>query len=416
MGVINYIEFGGVKSSDYGIYVSGEGTFNAPERDVELIEIPGRNGDFSLDKGRFKNITVTYPAFNYETNLTDFRTRLSDFRNALKSKLGYQRLEDTFHPDEYRMATFVDMIDVNPVMYNTASTIELTFNCKPQRFLKSGETEQEITSGGTITNPTLFEASPLLLLDGYGNIDIEGQNIAVSGEPLGRVNLVNPGTFQSRIVYCTFTEGNAAKLNTGDTITLAASSVSTRFDISAEWLPRFHIDSITQKSGGNQNITAELSIIGDGTGYYIALKLPSMTFQYGTEFEYYYTCNIEIFETTDDVQTNHVGSFYCRVNYDGAREIKTQFGGMSYWTNRGEYAHTISIGATTAESTKLVGNNIYIDLDLGEAYKIVDGAISSYNNIVSLPAKLPILKPGANTITYDDTITSLKITPRWWKI
>lgn len=154
MGVINYIEFGGVKSSDYGIYVSGEGTFNAPERDVELIEIPGRNGDFSLDKGRFKNITVTYPAFNYETNLTDFRTRLSDFRNALKSKLGYQRLEDTFHPDEYRMATFVDMIDVNPVMYNTASTIELTFNCKPQRFLKSGEEEQTIGGWGELHTVT----------------------------------------------------------------------------------------------------------------------------------------------------------------------------------------------------------------------------------------------------------------------
>ena len=164
MGIINYIEFGGVKSSDYGIYVSGEGTFNAPERDVELIEIPGRNGDFSLDKGRFKNITVTYPVFNYETNLADFRTRLSDFRNALKSKIGYQRLEDTFHPDEFRMATFIDVFGVQPVMCNTASTIELTFNCKPQRFLKSGETAQTVGEWGPIKTASgsiaTFNAEP----------------------------------------------------------------------------------------------------------------------------------------------------------------------------------------------------------------------------------------------------------------
>lgn len=58
----------------------------------------------------------------------------------------------------------------------------------------------------------------------------------------------------------------------------------------------------------------------------------------------------------------------------------------------------------------------FIDLDIGEAYIIENDEIVSVNDAVELPATLPTLKPGANTITYDNTITDFKITPRWWKI
>ena len=37
MAIENSITFGGVNSADYGIYISGEGVFNAPKRDVEMI-------------------------------------------------------------------------------------------------------------------------------------------------------------------------------------------------------------------------------------------------------------------------------------------------------------------------------------------------------------------------------------------
>ena len=56
------LTFDGENSGDYGIYITGAGTFNAPQRDVDLVTIPGRNGSFALDHGRFENIEVTYPA------------------------------------------------------------------------------------------------------------------------------------------------------------------------------------------------------------------------------------------------------------------------------------------------------------------------------------------------------------------
>lgn len=160
MAIENSIIFGGVNSADFGIYISGEGVFNAPKRDVEMITIPGRNGAFALDNGRFENIEVTYPAFNFEPNDYDtFAQRLSDFRNAICAQRGYQRLEDTFHPDEYRMAAYIGGLDIKPIKYNTASEFDIVFDCKPQRWLKDGETavtigewgETETASGDIVT-------------------------------------------------------------------------------------------------------------------------------------------------------------------------------------------------------------------------------------------------------------------------
>ena len=46
--MIGYFVYGDGCSRDYGLYISGGETFNAPERDVELVEIPGKNGNLVL--------------------------------------------------------------------------------------------------------------------------------------------------------------------------------------------------------------------------------------------------------------------------------------------------------------------------------------------------------------------------------
>lgn len=132
--MVNTITFGGVTSSTYDIYISGEGVWSAPARDAGMVTIPGRNGAFVHDKERFENIEVTYPAFIVKDNNTNFRTKIDDFRNAMCAQVGYQKLVDTFHPSEYRMAALVDGMEIKPILYNDhAATFDITFNCKPQK-------------------------------------------------------------------------------------------------------------------------------------------------------------------------------------------------------------------------------------------------------------------------------------------
>ena len=141
MAVFNSLTFDGENSLDYGVYITGEAVYNAPERAVEMISIPGRNGAIALDQGRFENIEVTYPAGTFGDDQPEFASKIRAFRNALASRFNYVKLTDSYHPDEYRLGLYKSGLTTTPVQRSKAGEFPIVFNCKPQRFLTSGETE-----------------------------------------------------------------------------------------------------------------------------------------------------------------------------------------------------------------------------------------------------------------------------------
>lgn len=173
----HFLIFNGKSSADFGVWISGGGTFNAPTRDVDVETIPGRNGALIFDNGRYNNIDVTYPAFISR----NFKSRIDEFRAYLASQVGYCRLEDTYHPEEYRMASFRNGLEVSTAVLNLGGTFDLVFDCKPQRFLKSGERMTAYTSGTKIINPTAFDALPIIRASGNGKITLNGTEITISG-------------------------------------------------------------------------------------------------------------------------------------------------------------------------------------------------------------------------------------------
>lgn len=172
----NYFTFDSVVSSSYGVYISGGGVFNAPSRDITVLEVPGRDGALTLDNGRFNTIRHKYEAYIVPT----FKTNVQGLRNALMSKRGFLRLTDTYHSDEYYLAYFENGLEVNPTQNLLAGTLDITFIRDPRRFLTSGETKTTLTADGSITNPTLFDARPLLRVYGTGTVGIGSQYITIS--------------------------------------------------------------------------------------------------------------------------------------------------------------------------------------------------------------------------------------------
>ena len=160
--------FDGECSADFGMIISGSGTFNAPQRDVDIVSILGRNGDLIIDNGRYLNTTVTYPV----SILRDFSRRALSARSWLLSKSGYKRLEDDYHPDHFRLATFLGPLDFDAKLLNRVGETTLKFNCKPQRFLKQGEYSVNVVSGQSIHNPTAFVALPSITVYGSGAGDL----------------------------------------------------------------------------------------------------------------------------------------------------------------------------------------------------------------------------------------------------
>lgn len=173
-----FLTYAGRSTKEFGIFISGEGTFSSPERNTSSQEVPGRNGAILFDMGNYKNMPLKYPAFI----IKGLPTRIRDFLNFAGAQIGYQRLEDTYHPYEFRMARFKTNPSIDTAGYmNRSGKFTLEFDCKPQRFLKSGEEITTLEADGVILNRTLQNAKPLLRVYGTaGAIEIGAETIEIS--------------------------------------------------------------------------------------------------------------------------------------------------------------------------------------------------------------------------------------------
>lgn len=156
--------FGGHSCTEFGMIASGVHTFNAPERDLERISIPGRNGDLFRDNGRFKNITVSYPVAIFK----DFAANAEKARRWLLSDGTYKRLTDGYNPEYFRLGVFIGPVNFDMKLLNRVGEVSLMFDCKPQRFLISGETPLTFYTASTLKND-YFPALPLIRVYGSGD-------------------------------------------------------------------------------------------------------------------------------------------------------------------------------------------------------------------------------------------------------
>lgn len=176
MGVII---FNNKSSADCRIQVAHPPGYAYPERDYTITHIPGRNGDIIQDNGCYKNVERTYEV-SFDAPNEDFATYANAVSAWLHSTTGYARLEDSYEPNYYRMATYQES-NIFENLYNQAGTATIVFECKPQRFLKTGDNIITIQNSLTIMNPTGFEAYPLFKVTGTsGVLTVNGNSITFS--------------------------------------------------------------------------------------------------------------------------------------------------------------------------------------------------------------------------------------------
>lgn len=394
------LTFNGFNSKDFGVYITGEAVYNAPERDVEMIDIPGRNGSFARDNGRFNNIIVEYTAGMFGDAQTDFAEGISEFRNALCASVGYCRLEDEYNPDEYREAVYKSGLDVSPELMGRAGEFKITFECKPQRFLKSGEIAQTIAaSGDTLENPTRFASRPLLEVTGYGKIGLNGDEVEIISGPIGRVPLIISRQYPNQPAGLSASfqiNPNVSSLNNGDTVTCSGIQLTVDLGINIGTLESFtQSGNIIQGASGTNTSAVKFDFynftFAKGTGRTGSASVSAGYYVGGGVT--YQTISVNVSISTAGVITITVS------------------------VNLGADAFGLYVANIFGFSTKsALGDPVYIDLDIGEAYKIEGGAVVGVNSAVSLGGELPALQPGENEITFDRTVTALKIKPRWWKV
>ena len=190
----NYFQINDVSSLDFGIVISEGRTFGSPKRVYEEVSVPGRNGTVLFDEGYYENVTVSYTC-----SLINKEAEIDKFRAWLAHHVGYVKLEDTYHPTEYRMAKVENGLD--PTMSGwmlSRGDFQVTFSCKPQRYLKIGDYGTEYVSNLTLYNPTWYEAEPIIRIFGSGTLTVGDIQVNIATNPLNYIDLDS----QTQDAYC----------------------------------------------------------------------------------------------------------------------------------------------------------------------------------------------------------------------
>ena len=226
--LFDYFVFNGKSSLDFRCKMaSGNETFISAQRDIESVEVPGRSGNLTIDNKRFRNVTIPYECFIVE----NFNENLRSLVEWLMQSPGYLRLEDTYHPNEFRMARYVGPLDPK-VTFAEEGSFTLDFDCQPQRWLTIGEKPVAVSAGSSVKlkNPTRQKALPKILVAGTGTFSV-GSNTATLSANNGStvVDSEIMDTYEgatNRNGNISFSAGKYPELPAGDTTIAAGSGVS----------------------------------------------------------------------------------------------------------------------------------------------------------------------------------------------
>lgn len=226
--------YNGKKSQDFNLVLSGEDTWKKSMPDVERKQIPGRNGDLLLSNHRYNNVEVTY----HVGIKREFNVNFTAFMNFLLKEPGYHRLEDSYHPEYYRMAVLDKEVSPQMNALNHSGVFDLTFSCMPQQYLKSGERLQVLTGSGTVFNPTMYDAKPLLRIYGQGRLMIGEEQVTVTeNDSFIDLDCELEDAFRDTVnmnPYLELPSGNFPVLSPGSTSITFGSGI-TRVELIPRW-------------------------------------------------------------------------------------------------------------------------------------------------------------------------------------
>lgn len=171
---MNTFTYNGIASSTYGIFIEHRPVVSFPKRIIESISIPGRSGNLLFDTGAYENVTVTYQVA-YKGNV---RSVGRDIATWLYQN-DYLTLTDSYDSSYFRKAVYVSPLNITDIIA-VAGRATITFDCKPQRYLLSGQTVLSPTKGSSISN-SYQPSLPIITLSGNGTLTVGSRTVTISG-------------------------------------------------------------------------------------------------------------------------------------------------------------------------------------------------------------------------------------------
>ena len=159
---MGYFNYDNKCSLDFGVNISGTGSWVTPQRKIETVEVPGRPGRLITYVGSWSHVDITYPAWiarGFDKKWDAF----SEWWNAHTDNV--YKLTDCYHPNYYRMARALSPLGPEVGTLNRSGRFDLKFQAMPQKYLIDGDVPRILDNGEKITlrNPTSYDAYPIIV-------------------------------------------------------------------------------------------------------------------------------------------------------------------------------------------------------------------------------------------------------------
>lgn len=161
----DYFWIDSTRCDEVGLYLQGPVVFSSPQPKGDVVSVPGRNGDLYFFDGSYTNTEGTARCFALMPDRVDLA--LSAISGWCLGSPGYHRLSVSGEPDIYRLARIVSGPQTE-IRVRRLAPFELSFSCKPQKFLRGGEDPLLYTVAGMLYNRFAFAAEPLIKINGKG--------------------------------------------------------------------------------------------------------------------------------------------------------------------------------------------------------------------------------------------------------
>ena len=162
-----YFIFRGIDSRDIGVVVEDMFDVHRPKRNVQAIQVPGRDGRLTQDDGTYDTYTISGKVNCFGAPLSDVYAWLSGSGDLI---LGDEPTRSI------RASATAQIKNTRFRCDGCYDSLQVSFDCQPFRYhVEQTEGANDIiltSSPATVSNPGTYKSAPRLAIEGTGTVTL----------------------------------------------------------------------------------------------------------------------------------------------------------------------------------------------------------------------------------------------------
>lgn len=168
---MHYFKYKNKKSSDVHLEIKSDMLYTSPSADIELLPIPGKDGEVAISKDRLNGTSLPFPCSIRLPEDKTIEAVSSEISNWLKIDPEWSELTYTADPGFVYIALFYEEYNIER-MLSWYGKVVLPFRIKPYKYYKDGLIELPLSNGQTVENIGTRPSKPLIKVVGSGDMQL----------------------------------------------------------------------------------------------------------------------------------------------------------------------------------------------------------------------------------------------------